>query len=341
MTIKAKNALKHAVSPTQDSNANPPSTVYPPTEKAAVSGLDPIDRAHSVHQDSSGALIREYFGDIASDIRHRKPTPFLKWAGGKSQVIDQITRRVPSPSDFGTYFEPFLGGGALFFALLPRRAILSDLNPELINAFQVVRDHSEALMACLDEYAKHVNSQRRYSETKKVNPDELDPTERAARTIYLNKTCYNGLFRVNAKGEFNVPFGKNKNPALYDRENIMLASKALKGKIITINDYKEITKYAHKNDFIYLDPPYDPLSATAKFTGYTKESFVDSDQAELALTFRDLSNRGCRVMLSNSATDSVLSLYNGYHKEKIKARRFINCKKGGRGTIDELLIINY
>ena len=285
----------------------------------------------------SKATVQRDFGSLRS--YSPEASPFLKWAGGKAQLLAQLSPFFPS--EFGTYFEPFLGGGAVFFHLRPDRAILADSNPELINVFQVVRDDPEGLLAALDRHYPHRKSETYFYKVRKQNPAELSVVERAARTIFLNKTCYNGLWRVNAKGEFNVPFGKYKNPNLYSAENIAATSALLHGKIVTIGDYRVICEYARKDDFVYLDPPYQPLSATASFTGYTVEAFGESEQKELAVVFRKLDEHGCKVMLSNSATDSVKNLYQGYRLGRVQAKRAINSQASGRGAIDEFLIMNY
>src|SRR3989475_4169903 len=282
------------------------------------------------------ATVQRDFGSLRS---YSPASPFLKWAGGKAQLLKQFSPFFPK--EFGTYFEPFLGGGAVFFHLGPERAILSDTNPELINVFQVVRDDLELLADALERHYPHRNSQPYFYRVRKQVPSELSAVQRAARTIFLNKTCYNGLWRVNAKGEFNVPFGKYKNPTLYKTENLMVAGSVLRGKILTVGDYRDICEYARKDDFVYLDPPYQPLSATSSFTGYTMEAFGESEQKELASVFRQLDQRDCKVMLSNSATDSVKNLYQGYRIGRVKAKRAINSQASGRGAIDELLIMNY
>lgn len=283
------------------------------------------------------APVKREFGSLRS--YQPEAAPFLKWAGGKAQLLTQLSPFLPR--EFETYIEPFLGGGAVFFYIRPDKAILSDTNPELINVFQLVRDDPERLVAALSRHYPHRNSKEYFYRIRKQNPADLSVTERAARTIFLNKTCYNGLWRVNTKGEFNVPFGKYKNPTLYDPENIAAAHAVLHGKIVTVGDYSDICTYARENDFVYLDPPYQPLTATASFTGYTMESFNESNQKELAFVFRELDERGCKVMLSNSATDFVESLYDGYRIHRVKAKRAINSKPAGRGTIDEFLIMNY
>ncbi len=288
------------------------------------------------------ATVQREFGPISSDTRRTKAAPFLKWAGGKSQLLEQMRPFLTfPPRKYETYFEPFLGGGAVFFHLSPAKAVLSDSNPELVHVFRVVRDDVEGLMAALDRHYPHRKGKDYYYQIRAQDPAGLTATERAARTIFLNKTCYNGLYRVNAKGQFNVPFGKYKNPTLYDFDTLVAASLALRGKILDVGDYRQVCMYARENDFVYLDPPYQPLSATASFTGYTKDAFSEDDQKVLSGVFRVLDTRGCKVLLSNSATPLVRSLYVGYHIEPVKAKRAINSQASGRGAIDELLIMNY
>src|SRR2546427_9449766 len=279
------------------------------------------------------------FGALVSDTRLGRPRPFLKWAGGKGRLLEQMAKHFPSK--FETYFEPFLGGGAVFFHLQPKRAVLSDSNSELIQAYSVVRDDPEGLIAVLDKHYSHRKKRADYNKIRAQDPADLSATERAARMIFLNKTCYNGLYRVNAAGQFNVPFGRNLNPSLYDRTALLAASKALKGSVLTTGDYRWACEYVREGDFVYLDPPYHPPSATANFTGYTRNAFGAEDQKEVAVVFAQLHAKGCKVMLSNSATHLIRSLYSGYRTKSIKAKRVINSKVSGRGAIEELLIMNY
>ncbi|NPA58653.1 MAG: Dam family site-specific DNA-(adenine-N6)-methyltransferase, partial [Aquificae bacterium] len=197
-----------------------------------------------------------------------KPRPFVKWAGGKRQVVKTLMENLPD--SFGRYFEPFVGGGALLFELLPERAVINDINGELINAYTVIRDYPEELIESLK---KHKNERDYYYKMRAILPDSLTPVERASRFIYLNKTCFNGLYRENSKGQFNVPFGRYKNPNIPDRENIMAVSHFLNSADVVIYnlDYREIVPpLARAGDFVYLDPPYQPVSTTAYFTSYTK-----------------------------------------------------------------------
>jgi len=271
--------------------------------------------------------------------RKMTPMPFLKWAGGKGQLLDQMARFLPT--SFNTYFEPFLGGGALFFQLLPERAVLSDLNAELIQVYKSVREDPNGLMAALDKYRLQPVTEDYFYRVRKQDPRELPHLDRAARAVFLNKTCFNGLYRVNSKGEFNVPFGHYRNPAFYIAENIQAASAALKGAELWAIDFREACKRPRRGDFVYLDPPYQPLTATAAFTDYTREGFGEKDQRDLAEVFRELDKRGCMVMLSNSATPMLRDLYRDFKSVTLKARRAINCKGNGRGAIDELLVMNY
>lgn len=265
--------------------------------------------------------------------------PFLKWAGGKTQILAQMEPFFPK--DYRTYFEPFLGGGAVFFHLRPEKAVLADSNPELLNTFTVVRDDPEGLMKALDEHLTQRTEESYFYEVRATNPSTLSPVERAARTIFLNKTCFNGLYRVNADGNFNVPWGGYKNPTLYDRENLLAASALLRGKKIVLSDYRKVCARTKVGDFVYLDPPYHPMSETSRFTGYTKEDFGSREQRKLAEVYRRLDTRGVLVMLSNSSTTLVRTLYEGFHIRSLKATRAINSKGTGRGAIDELLITNF
>jgi DNA adenine methylase len=275
----------------------------------------------------------------------RSPRPFVKWAGGKGQLLQQLKRCFPRY--FPTYYEPFLGGGAVFFHLVEDRphfnAVLSDINKELINAYAIVKSNVEDLIKQLrchaaryklapKEYYYHVRSE-----------EPLDNVERAARLIFLNRTCYNGLYRVNKMGEFNVPFGRYKNPTICDEENLLAVSHVLRwsnAKLLAV-DYIEATKDAKRGDFIYFDPPYQPVSVTANFTSYTDSGFSLNDQMQLGDRFKELSRRGCKVLLSNSNTEEVRKIYQGYHLQKVEALRAISCKADSRKGHTELIINNY
>ena len=271
-----------------------------------------------------------------------KPEPFLKWAGGKSQLLKQFEPFLPSK--FNNYIEPFVGAGSVFFYLYNtgrlkgKKIILIDSNEELINCFLVIKENVERLISIL-KGPRYVNKKEVYYRIREEEPK--DKFERAARTIYLNKTCFNGLYRVNSKGKFNVPFGKYKAPLICNSRNLRAVSIALKNVKILCDDFEKCLEYTTKGDFIYFDPPYQPLSKTSNFTGYTKNGFGEAEQRRLYCAFRELDKRGCKVILSNSNTDFIKKLYRKYRIERVKANRAINCKAEGRGKIEELVILNY
>lgn len=270
------------------------------------------------------------------------PRPFLKWAGGKAQILPELLSRIPP--DFNAYHEPFLGGAALFFALARegrlsgKKVFLSDSNPELINAYLAVRDAPGELLEILKDYQSRIAREDYYRIRAEL---PRSPVERAARLIYLNRTCYNGLYRVNSKGQFNVPFGRYKNPKIYDPDNILAASEALRGAEILCEDFGGVLSRALPGDFVYFDPPYYPLSRTANFTDYTSDGFSEQDHIRLALTFGALSEKGVLVMESNSDTGFIRKQYKAWRLIKIRARRPINSKGEGRGPVKELIIVNY
>jgi DNA adenine methylase len=268
-----------------------------------------------------------------------KPKPFVKWAGGKRQLIKVLTNNLP-PS-YNRYIEPFVGGGALLFEVLPYKAIINDINTELINAYTVIKDDIDAL---IEDLKKHKNEEEYYYKIRSLDPEKLSAVERASRFIYLNKTCFNGLYRENSKGKFNVPFGKYKNPKILDEENLRAVSEYLNTAEISILnlDYKEVCKLAKKGDFVYLDPPYYPISKSSSFTKYHKLDFTERDQMELTEVFRELDRKGCYVMLSNSNTKFIRELYKEYEIWEVSANRFINCKGDKREKVNiEVLIKNY
>lgn len=266
--------------------------------------------------------------------------PFLKWAGGKSRLISQYQDHLPARGGIGCYYEPFIGSAALFFHLQPPKARLSDMNWKLVETYRVVRDQLEALIEALQP---HRNEKAYYYRIRSQNPRDLTPVQRAARLIYMNKTCYNGLYRENQKGEFNVPFGRYKRPKICNQERLHAASRALQGVELCDVDFAKAIGDAGEGDFVYFDPPYVPLNATSSFTSYSSYGFDDEDHRRLAETFHTLTARGCRVMLSNSSAPLVYELYegHGYQIEEIQARRNINSKAHKRGPVKELLIMNY
>ena len=265
-----------------------------------------------------------------------KAKPILKWAGGKTQMLDVLIPLMPN--QYCNYIEPFFGGGALFFAIQPQQAIISDTNPELINLYRVVSSQVEQLILELDKY---YNDQDFFYEIRALKFENLDNVQAAARTIFLNKTCFNGLYRVNKKGEFNTPFGKYKNPNINDSINLLRVSDILKIKEIIQADYFDVLeKYAKKNDFIFLDPPYFPISQYSDFKRYTKEQFSEQDQFKLSQCFKMLVDRGCYVLLTNSNHPLVYEYYSDFEIRCIDTKRHISCKGGAR-TGEDIIVIGY
>lgn len=274
--------------------------------------------------------------DIEKPKKTLIPTPFLKWAGGKSQILSDLEKLFPL--EYGTYYEPFLGGGAVYFRLRPENAILSDINEELINTYRVVRDNVEELIG---ELEKHKRDESYYYLVRDLKAEGLTAIERGSRFIFLNKTCFNGLHRVNLNGEFNVPFGKHKRASISDSNNLRLVSCALNNTKVEVADFEVILTHAQKDDFVYLDPPYHPTSKTSSFTKYSQYKFTEIEQQRLAQVFNDLASRGCKLMLTNSDTPFIRSLYNHFTITSVKARRMINCKGSLRNEVNELIIRNY
>ena len=265
--------------------------------------------------------------------------PFLKWAGGKAGLIEQYEPHLPKKIS-GRYFEPFLGGGALFFHLRPEQAVLSDVNEELVNCYLMVRDAPEALIAAVVAHRDRHDEDHYYEVRANVPSTKLD---RAARFIYLNRTCYNGLWRVNSKGGFNVPLGRYKRPLVSVEAMISSASQALVGKTIEVRPFEQVLDHAKRGDVVYFDPPYQPLSRTSSFTSYSKTSFSEDDQRRLAHVFEALTKKRVKALLSNSDHPLIRRLYASkrYKVIEISARRSINSKAQHRGPINELLIRNY
>jgi DNA adenine methylase len=284
--------------------------------------------------------------DDSARIIAEKPKPFVKWVGGKRQLLAQFRRmNLYPPENFdpknSKYFEPFVGGGAVFFDLLPEEGFLSDLNKELVITYNVVKNDLEKLIVSLK---KHKTNKDYFLEVRAQDPNKLSDVAVASRFIFLNRTCFNGMYRVNSKGGFNVPFGKYTNPLICDEDNLRKVSKALYNIDIKHQDYKEVLKKAKKGDFVYFDPPYYPVSKTASFTSYTAETFLEKEQTELRDTLVELNKRGCFVMLSNSDTPFINKIYSGIKGvriNKVQAGRAINSNGSGRGKITEVLITNY
>ena len=293
--------------------------------------------------------------------------PFLKWAGGKRQLISEIEARLPADIDkCRSYVEPFIGGGAVLFHLLEKRAFeevhISDLNPELILCYRTLQvdakgvikhlskmiesypseqdDRKDSYYAIREDWNSNVGKLSSLSKPKKAR--------RVAQTLFLNKTCFNGLFRVNRKGEFNVPIGSYVNPSFQNSEDLLEVQKALQGVTIHLAPFEECESWVSKDSFVYFDPPYRPLSDTAHFVSYSKDDFNDQDQERLATLFRDLDQKGAKLLLSNSDPKNTVpddeffdNLYSGFDIRRISANRSINSIPDNRGPITELLISNY
>ena len=270
------------------------------------------------------------------------PRPFLKWAGGKTQLVEELKARLPD--EFNNYHEPFLGGGALFFKLFRenriRQAYLSDLNSELIDTYLAIRDHVDEV---IDELSRYPHETDFYYDLRLKDPDSMDLPLKAARMIYLNKTGFNGLYRVNSKGKFNVPFGRYKNPKYYDKKNLLAVSEALQGVKIGCKPFETVLDNAKSGDFVYFDPPYAPLTSTAYFTSYQANGFSSNDQKRLSDVSRELGIRGVFVLVSNSNAEIIFQLYspNNFITHEVMATRAINSNGDKRGKLIELIITNY
>lgn len=268
---------------------------------------------------------------------------FVKWAGGKKQLIEQF--KPFFPKEIKRYFEPFVGGGAIAFYLLKthqeiEKIYLSDINEELITTYYIIKNNLEGLITLLKEYKKK-HSKEFYYKIRSQDVKTLNKIQIATRFIYLNKTCFNGLYRVNSKGGFNVPIGSYKNPLICPEEDLREISKLLRKDDTKVGQFYAVLKEAKKGDFIYFDPPYYPINKTSSFTTYTKEQFLDKEQKHLAEVFKELDKRGCKVMLSNNDVAFVRELYKGFHLDIVKAKRMINCDATKRGKINEVVVTNY
>jgi len=269
--------------------------------------------------------------------KETSPRPFLKWAGGKSRLIQQY---IPYfPQNYKNYYEPFLGGGAVFFYLQPSAAILTDINAELINTYCCVRDYVDELISLLKEHKIRHNKDYYYSVRNNSGGTDI---EKAARLIYLNKTCFNGLYRVNSQGKFNVPLGRYENPNICSEVLLRTASEALSTSKIQQTDFVDVLNYAtNSDDFIYFDPPYYPVSETSYFTAYSSYRFAEDQQVELKDVFEKLAERGVKIMLSNSDCEFIRNLYSSFNIHTISASRAINSNAKKRGKITELLVTSY
>ena len=273
--------------------------------------------------------------NTARTLSYIQAKPILKWAGGKTQMLNDLLPKVPS--SYGRYIEPFFGGGALFFALQPENAIIADSNPELVNMYRQVANNLDDV---IDYLKKHKNTSEMFYQVRALEWTELPPAEAAARTIYLNRTCFNGLYRVNSKGQFNVPYGKYVNPKICDEENLHAASKALQKAEIVCGDYLLVLEhYAKPGDFIFLDPPYLPISEYSDFKRYTKEQFYEEDHVELAKMVMRLHEMGCSVVLTNSNHPLVHELYSPFKIDVIQTKRHISCNGKSRKGEDVIVTV--
>ncbi len=272
-------------------------------------------------------------------IIEQKSKPFLKWAGGKVNIINELVQYLPSDYRNRRYIEPFLGGGSMFFFLDPEKAVISDLNEKLINCYKQVRDNPTEVHLYLTEFQKKHSSDFYYKLRDQYNKSTYS-TKEAAQFIYLNKASFNGIFRVNNKGEFNVPFNQKDKIGIPTLEQLIQVSKTLKKAKIVVGDYKKHFDSFGVRDFIYLDPPYPPLNGTAYFTHYTKERFNTEDQEELAEYAVKASNNGARILISNASTSEIKSLYKEWDINKLPVRRWITCKEK-KHLVEELIIKNY
>jgi len=266
--------------------------------------------------------------------------PIVKWAGGKRQLIADLKNNLPKK--FNRYFEPFIGGGALFFNIQPENAYISDINPELINLYQVIKNDVYEL---IDDLKQHKNSEEYFYEIRNIDRNgkykKWSDVQKASRFIYMNRTCFNGLYRVNSKGEFNVPYGKYSNPRILDEINLLNCSQLFQNTEIRHSDFSEILNHVQKGDFVYFDPPYAPLNETSSFTSYTKDGFGEDMQVKLKELCDELDNMGVYFMLSNSDTKGINKLYKDYEIKKVFASRAINSVASKRGKITEILVRNY
>ena len=283
--------------------------------------------------------------------------PFVKWAGGKRGIIETLEKKGFIPKKFNRYFEPMIGAGAVFFYIVknynPKKCIISDINSDLINTYKAIKKDFDELIEELSKIKDDFYNSKNKSDFYYTKRDEFNKLKKdkenhliyqSALFLFLNKTCFNGLYRVNKKDEFNVPFGKYKNPKIYDEDNLRKISKLLQNTKILNQDFEKAVKDAKKGDFVYFDPPYVPLSKTSDFTSYTKMDFGLEDQKRLAKVVNKLAKKGCYVMESNSSSDEIKTIFEGYENLNIytiKAPRYISCKSDSRKPVKESVINNY
>lgn len=271
--------------------------------------------------------------------------PVVKWVGGKRQLLDELKKY--TPKKISTYYEPFFGGGANLFSIQPKNAVINDLNGDLVTTYRVIKEKVEELIEKLKVHEANNTEEYFYQirdlDRQSSRYNALDDVEKAARLIYLNKTCYNGLFRVNSSGQFNTPYGKYKNPNIVNEVVLRAVSKYFNDNNIHIlsGDFADAVANAQKGDFVYLDPPYDPVSNTASFTGYNEGGFNKKEQERLKLVCDELNKKGVKFLLSNSNTEFINNLYKGYDIIIVKAKRSINSNGNKRGEVEEVLIKNF
>ena len=272
--------------------------------------------------------------------------PFVTWVGGKTRLLPQL--RQLYPKDFNRYFEPFLGGGAVFFDLKPKEAFLNDINPTLIAAYDDIKNRPQLLIPRLNTLQNEYQSKTEEQQSEfyyqiRHNYNTLHPgfLYRTVYLIFLSKTSFNGLYRENSKGVFNVSFGKPTNPTIFNEENLLAVAKALENATLTSASFEKAITEADYGDFVYFDPPYYPINSTANFTRYYEKNFLEAEQIQLRDAFVELDQRGCYVMLSNSNTDFISQLYDKFNKHDVIIERSISCKAKSRGKIKEYVITNY
>lgn len=281
---------------------------------------------------------------VPSIAPSRAPAPFVKWVGGKGRLLGQLMPLLPPGVERMRHVEPFMGGGAMFFARRPERALLCDVNPELVSTYTMVRDRVEDVIAELDAHAAHHRSDEAtyyYEVRERYNRGRGDAAARAAMFIYLNRTCFNGLHRVNKRGEFNVPAGRYVNPRILDEDGLRAASLELKSAELRCAGFETLLASARPGDFVYFDPPYEPVSRTANFTSYAQEGFTQDDQTVLRDVFNELTRRGARCMLSNSDVPFIRELYRDHRIDIVAAPRAVSCDATKRGMVSEVVVRNY
>ncbi len=271
-----------------------------------------------------------------------EPAPIVKWAGGKTGLLRQLIPLLPPGVELMRHLEPFVGGGAMFFYLRPTRAVLGDVNPALIATYETVRDQVERVIRHLRELAAGHSPEAYYQVRERYNAKlDVGRARRAAMFLYLNKTCFNGLHRVNQRGEFNVPVGRYNKPRILDAEGLRAASRQLQTAKLCCQSFEATLETARPGDFIYFDPPYEPVSQTASFTSYAQNGFSRDDQVRLRDVFKALDRRGCKLMLSNSDVSFIRELYAGFRIDRVAAMRAINCDSRNRGRVSEIVVRNY